>query len=114
MSGAIERTSPNSFGPIRERIDPEAPQNFPLQPFHRLGFRVVLVIVAEQVQQAVHDKVLNVMHGRNGALTRLAQNRLERQHQVAQIAAPRYRHRAAPGKETRARWWAHPCRDSSH
>ena len=76
---------------------------------------VALVIEAEQVQDAVHDEMAQMVGERLALLRRLARHRLEGEHDIAEQAAARRpaasRRRSAAGRT--ARWSARPCRDKS-
>ena len=54
--------------PIRKGIDAQPTENFRFQALHCLGFGVVFVVVAEEMQKTVHDEMLNVLNGWNPAL----------------------------------------------
>ena len=97
--------------PIRQGIDPQLRENFAFQTLHSLRFSVAFVVMAEEMQEPVHDEVLNVMERWDAALPRFPADGLGRQHKVSQVSIASYRRRAGPGKETTARWWVHPCRD---
>ena len=45
------------------------------------------MVVAQQMQQAVHDEMLEMVPGLDAALGRLLLHRLGRQHDVAQVGA---------------------------
>ena len=51
-----------------------------------MGLGVGWMVVAQQMQEAVHDEMLEVMVGLDATLGRLAPERLGRQHDVAEEA----------------------------
>jgi hypothetical protein len=56
------------------------------QRFHPVGVAGAFVIVAEEMQHAMHDQMPDVMGERFALRRRLARNRLEGQHDVAEEA----------------------------
>src|SRR5579862_4672877 len=68
-----------SIHPFPFRIgigNPELRQNRDLERFHLLGFLVCLVVIADQMQEAVNGKVTQMMQERFGLLVGLAPQRL--------------------------------------
>src|SRR5262245_32182636 len=67
-------------------FESEARQNFRFQPLHFGGFRIADVVVAKQVQEPVHDQVLDMLDRLELALGGFAGHGLRGQHDVAEVA----------------------------
>src|SRR5262245_51055661 len=77
-------SSPAIGGSIRIG-DPQRRQDLDLEPFHDLGLRRRLVVEAQEMQEAVNDKVLQMMHGRDVLLAGLVADGLDREHDIAEM-----------------------------
>src|SRR5262245_19227620 len=67
-------------------LEAERRQNLRLQLFHLDGLCLRFVVIADEVQKTVQDKMLNVVDGLEAALRGLPGNRLGRQHHITQVA----------------------------
>src|SRR5204863_5370572 len=67
--------------------DADRRKDIDLQELHRLSFAVRVVIVAQEMQQAVNDEMLDMLLALDPALVRLQLHRLGCQHHVAQVGA---------------------------
>jgi hypothetical protein len=76
--------------------DPQRRQDLDLELFHRLGLSVGLVIESQQMQEAVNDEMLEMVHGRDALLGGLRADCLDGQHDIAKLARLG---RAAAGKD---------------
>ena len=87
-------------------------QDVGFQALHLVGRRVGLMVVAQQMQEAVDDEMLEMVPGLDPALARLqprpSRPRAPRRPDRRRPRRPR---RAASGTETTGRWWPRPCRD---
>ena len=61
------------------------PEDGALGVFHFAGILAVIVIVAEKMQKAVHDKMRELVGERPMGLARLALNGLIRKHDVTEV-----------------------------
>src|SRR5262245_33753102 len=67
-------------------LEAERRQNLRFQPLHLDGLRLGFVVIADEVQKTVQDKMLNMMGRLKAAFGGLHADRLGGQHDVAQIA----------------------------
>ena len=97
----MENTNVGSAGTGVGIFEAERRENFRLQPLHLDGLRLRFVVIANQVQKTVQDKMLHMVGRLKAALRGLLGNRLGRQHDITQVAIglPVRAARGSEGKE---------------
>src|SRR5262249_17928923 len=93
-SRGCARTFPETISGRRGAVgvgSPDGCQDRRLQAFHRLGGGAGFMVVAKQMEQPVHDEVLEMVRGLDGPFIGFAQHRLGGKDDVPQMGIRRGR-----------------------